>query len=287
MKYVWEIIKGILIGIANIIPGVSGGTIAVSTGVYETILHAVNHLRTEFKKSIKTLLPYGIGIVIGIVALSFVIHFLLEQYEMPTIACFIGLVLGGVPLLLNQVKDEKVKWTHGLSFVIMLAVIIVPTLIAIETPAVETVALSLGSVLLLLVLGAISAATMVIPGVSGSMILMMLGYYEWIVATVKTTMEALLHLDFVTFGSGCLLLLPFAIGVIAGILMIAKIMEWVLKRYPNVTRWAILGLIVASPFAIILKSHSIIGDAGMLFLCLLTFGIGFWISYALGKKEKS
>ena len=93
MKQLLEIVKGIFIGIANIIPGVSGGTLAVSMGVYNKIINAVNNFSKDFKNSIKTLLPYIIGIVIGIGALSFIIIFLFENYEMKTISCFICLVL--------------------------------------------------------------------------------------------------------------------------------------------------------------------------------------------------
>ena len=85
MSKIIDVVKGIFIGIANIIPGVSGGTLAVSMGVYSKIIDAINNMVKDFKNSIKTLLPYGIGIIIGIAALSFIISFLFENYEMPTI----------------------------------------------------------------------------------------------------------------------------------------------------------------------------------------------------------
>lgn len=284
MNKIIDIVKGMFIGIANIIPGVSGGTLAVSMGVYSKIIEAVNNIRKDFKNSIKTLLPYGIGIIIGIAALSFVINFLFENYEMPTISCFIGLVLGGVPIILNKVKNEKVKHTHIISFILMLAVIIVPTLIAIETPAVQQIDFNIINILILFGLGIISAGAMVVPGVSGSMILMMLGYYSLIINTIKETIEAVFHLETATILNGILILLPFAIGIIAGIVIISKIISKLLKRYPNATYWGILGLVVASPFAIIIKSTSYISDWVTLLICLITFGIGFLISNKLGEK---
>lgn len=285
MKQLVEIIKGVFIGIANIIPGVSGGTLAVSMGVYSKIINAINNIRKDFKNSIKTLLPYIIGILIGVAALSFVINFLFQNYEMQTISCFIGLVLGGVPLILNKVKDEKIKSTHVISFILMLAVIIVPTLIAIETPAIESIDINFINILILLGLGTISAAAMVVPGISGSMILMMLGYYQLIISTIKSTIEALMHFDFATLGTGILTLLPFGVGVLLGIVIISKIISKLFKKYPNATHWGILGLIVASPFAIIIKSTSTITDAFMLFVCFVTFGIGYFVSSKLGEKE--
>ena len=285
MSRIVDVIKGIFIGIANIIPGVSGGTLAVSMGVYSKIIEAINQIRKDFKNSVKTLFPYLIGMIIGIAALSFVIQFLFENYEMPTISCFIGLVLGGVPLILGKVKDEKVKPTHMISFLFMLALIIVPTLIAIETTAVQAVELNVVAILILLGLGIISAAAMVIPGVSGSMILMMLGYYQFIISTIKSTIEAMFHLDIATIGNGILVLLPFAIGIVLGIIIISKIISKLFQKYPNATYWGILGLIVASPFAIIIKSNSFILDPLMLLLCLIMFGIGFLISHKLGGKK--
>lgn len=285
MKQLLEIIKGVFIGIANIIPGVSGGTLAVSMGVYSKIIDAINNIKKDFKNSVKTLFPYIIGILIGIAALSFVINFLFQNYEMQTISCFIGLVLGGVPLILNKVKDEKIKSTHIISFVLMLAVIIIPTLIAIETPAIQSIDINFVNILILMALGIISAAAMVVPGVSGSMILMMLGYYNLIISTIKGSIEALVHLDFATLGTGILTLVPFGIGILLGIVIISKIIAKLFKKYPNATHWGILGLIVASPFAIIIKSTSTISDTMMLLVCLITFGIGYFISSKLGEKE--
>lgn len=285
MNQILDIIKGIFIGIANIIPGVSGGTLAVSMGVYSKIIEAINQIRKDFKNSVKTLFPYLIGMVIGIAALSFVIQFLFENYEMPTISCFIGLVLGGVPLILGKVKEEKVKPTHIISFLFMLAIIIVPTLIAIETTVIQSIELNGINLLILLGLGIISAAAMVIPGVSGSMILMMLGYYQLIISTIKNTIEAVLHLDMAMIGNGILILLPFGIGVVLGIVIISKIIAKLFQKYPNATHWGILGLIVASPFAIIMKSNSFILDPFMLLLCLVMFGIGFIVSYKLGGEK--
>ena len=284
MSKIIDVIKGIFIGIANIIPGVSGGTLAVSMGVYSKIIDAINSMTKDFKNSIKTLLPYGVGIVLGIAVLSFIITFLFENYETPTISCFIGLVLGVVPLILNKVKDEKVKYTHIISFILMLALIIVPTLIAIETPVIQQVELNFINVLIFVGLGIISATAMVVPGVSGSMILMMLGYYNLILNTISETIKAFLQFDFSSLFSGIAILLPFGIGIILGIIVISKIIAKILKRYPNATYWGILGLIVASPFAIIIKSTFAIATPIELIISLIFFGIGFLISNKLGEK---
>ena len=115
MNFVFDVIKGVLIGLANIIPGVSGGTMMVSMGVYEKIIGVVNNLFKDIKKSIVTLLPLGIGMALGVVAFSFIIPWCLEVYPFPTSFCFIGLILGGVPSILKPAKESLVKEGKSIS----------------------------------------------------------------------------------------------------------------------------------------------------------------------------
>ena len=285
-SFIVDIIKGALIGVANVIPGVSGGTIAVSTGVYEKIINAINNIRKEFKNSFKTLLPFIIGILIGIAALAFVITYLLnnETTKVPTTACFIGLVLGGVPMLHNKIKNEKIKWTHVVAFIITLAFIIIPAVIAVNTTEVQDMELNFINVIVLVVLGIISAAAMVVPGISGSMILMMLGYYELVIGTIKNTISQLVHLDFANSLGGILIMIPFAIGVLMGIMIISNIISTILRRWPNASTWGVLGLVVASPFAIIINLGSVTITPFTAILNVFTFMVGFYISYKLGEK---
>ena len=286
-NFLINMIKGALIGVANVIPGVSGGTIAVSTGVYEKIINAINNFFKEFKESIKTLLPFIIGIVFGIIALAFIITFLLnnEVAKIPTTACFIGLVLGGVPMLYDKIKNERLKWTHVVAFIITLAIIIIPAAVAVNVKPIESVELDFIDVVILTMLGVVSAAAMVIPGVSGSMILMMLGYYDFVIGTIKTTISQLFHLDFASSLTGIFVMIPFAIGVLLGIVIITKIISTILRRWPNASTWGIIGLVVASPFAIIVKLGVVTMTPLIAFLSIFTFVIGFLISYKMGKIE--
>lgn len=279
-----DIIKGALIGVANVIPGVSGGTLAVSTGVYEKIINAINNIGKEFKKSVSTLWPIVLGMILGIIGLAFVITFLLEKFPVPTTACFIGLVLGGVPILYNKIKDEKIKWTHIVSFIFTLAIIIVPAIIAVNTPAVTQMPLDFVNIVILLLLGIISAAAMVVPGVSGSMILMMLGYYNFVIGTIKDTISSAVHMDFPVLFNGVLTMIPFGLGVLFGIIIISKIIATILKKWPNASTWGILGLVVASPFAIIVKLGFIVASPEAIIASVITFSVGYLISSKLGEK---
>ena len=282
LNYIKEILRGVFIGVANIIPGVSGGTIALSMGVYEKIISAINNIKKDFKNSIKTLLPYGIGAVLGIVILSFIIEFCLAKFELPTLMAFVGLILGGLPPIIKRVENEKFKFTHLISFLIFAAIIVVPTLIANDINVTRELTFGVGSVVVMLMLGILAAGSMVVPGVSGSMMLMMLGYYDVILGNVTSFIKALTSFDMNTVLSCCMILVPFGIGVLAGIVITAKIIEKLLKRYPNATMWGIIALVVTSPFAILWGVNLNI-NVIMLLVSVVTFIIGFFVARKLSK----
>lgn len=283
MKLVLEILRGMVIGLANIIPGVSGGTMMVSMGIYDTIICSVTHLFKQFKKSILTLLPYAVGMVVALVSLSFVITWAFDNYPLPTNTLFIGLILGGLPAIFKQVKGEKIGVVGGVLFAAFFALIIVLQLIQSEN--VTVIHLSVLEIVKLLLLGALASATMVIPGVSGSMILKLLGYYEPVIGSIKGLTTALVAGQWSTVGYNIGILLPFAIGIVVGIFAIAKLIEVLLAHWKGWTYCAILGLVVASPVAI-LMSTSMTGVSFVLILVsLLTFALGYFVAYKLAAKE--
>ena len=152
MKLLNQILRGVVIGVANIIPGVSGGTMMVSMGIYDTLIHCITHLFSEFKQSIKTLLPYAIGMVLGIVVLASVLEFLFDTYPLPTYTAFIGLILGGLSPLIKKVDRKKLNAVSIAAFVLFFALIVVMALTGDVTNP-ETLDLNVGQVLLLVVIG--------------------------------------------------------------------------------------------------------------------------------------
>ena len=113
MNQILDILRGIVIGIANIIPGVSGGTMAVSMGIYDKLIGAVTGLFRHFKDSIRLLLPLGIGMAIGIVGFGFLLKYLLANYVLATCLTFVGLILGGLPVLWISLRSSLKKKTSG------------------------------------------------------------------------------------------------------------------------------------------------------------------------------
>lgn len=272
MNLIKEIIRGVMIGVANIIPGVSGGTMAVSMGIYDKMIYAVNHLRTEFKKSILTLLPYLVGMVLGIGVLSFVIGFLFQEYPYQTSMGFIGLILGGVPAILGGIRGEKRGAAHILILLLFFAGIILLEVFGGGEEQAKVLEPGIGMAIKLFLIGILASATMVIPGVSGSMILMLLGVYTPILEEIQAFIKAGLALDMPALLSGMAILVPFGIGVVAGIVLIAKLIGYLLEHFRSYTYMGILGLVFASPVVVFLQMEAMPGGilAGVVgVLCLL------------------
>lgn len=283
MKLVFDILKGMVIGLANIIPGVSGGTMMVSMGIYDTLIYCITHLFKQFKKSVLTLLPYVVGMVAALVGLSFVITAALEHYALPTNALFIGLIFGGLPAILKQIKGEKKGVPGVILFALAAAFIIFLEIIRSENTV--TIQLSFLEVVKLLIMGMIASATMVIPGVSGSMMLMLFGYYHPVIDAVKSLTTALAAFDMGAILQNVGILLPFGIGIVVGIFAIAKLIEMLLAKWKGLTYCAILGLVVASPVAILMGLDFGGIGVGTVIISLVTFAAGFAIAWALARGE--
>lgn len=281
MKFIKDILRGVAIGIANIIPGVSGGTMMVSMGIYGEVISAVTGMTKNFIRSIKTLLPYGIGMLSGIVGLSFVIEYLFAEFPLQTACLFIGLIFGGIPMLLPKVAGKRPSVVELLVFAAFFLLIIGMQFLGEGTQKVLSAGVE--TALPLLIVGTIAAAAMVIPGVSGSMILMSLGYYTPIIGKINEFVISLVSMDIKSLFDGFLILFPFGIGVITGIFFVAKLIEYLMEHHERMTYFAILGLVVSSPIAVlggITITH--IGILGVL-ISVVMFGIGTLVAWLLAK----
>ncbi len=277
-----NVLKGIVIGLANVIPGVSGGTMMVSMGIYDKLIHCITHLFSELKKSIQFLLPIFIGIGIAVVVVPFGIEFLFAQYPFQTNLLFIGLIIGGLPAVWKKVKGNSVKVGHILSCLVFFALVAGLALVGETEGNAADLSFSLGSVIKLFGIGVITSATMVIPGVSGSMVLLLLGYYHPVLETITNFIKAVLAFDMNGILAGIGVLLPFGIGVVAGIFVIAKIIEVIFEKFPLYAYWAIIGLIVSSPVAILLVSGMGTITIVSVLTGIVSLAVGFVIAMKLG-----
>ena len=270
--------KGFVIGIANIIPGVSGGTLAITLGIYERLIKAISHFFTNLKENIKFLVPIAVGAVLSLLILSNVIGYALDHYPIPTTLLFVGLIFGGVPLLYRHVKTEKKSGSNLLIFFITFAIVTIFAFLKEGNFSVDLSNLNLFGYILLFIVGMVAAATMVIPGISGSFMLMLLGYYQPIINTIRN----LTRFDDLT--KSFMILIPFGIGVLVGIVLIAKLIEFLLEKYEVKTYFGILGFVLASVLTLIYGLFGNSFDIVQILIGVVTFFIGSIVAYKLGDE---
>ena len=246
-----NVLKGMVIGIANVIPGVSGGTMMVAMGIYDKLIHCITHLFSELKKNLLFLAPIAVGMALAIVGSSFTIEKMFELFPFQTSLLFVGLVVGGLPAMWKNVKGKPIKLGHMITCVLFLALVVGMALLGETEGNAAELTFSLVNAIKLFFVGVIAAATMVIPGVSGSMVLLLIGYYNPILSAINAFIRAALSLDFAGIMAGVGVLAPFGIGMVIGIFAIAKLIEIIFAKFPLYAYWGIIGLIVASPFAIL------------------------------------
>lgn len=279
------ILQGMVVGIANIIPGVSGGTMMVAMGLYDRLIHAITHIKSEFKNSLKLLIPILAGAALAIVLLSRLFEFLLDNYPIPTNFAFCGLIVGSLPFIVEKVKGSKAADpSNWIPFVIFFAIVVGSALFTETNSSANHISLNIIEIIKLFLVGVIAAATMVIPGVSGSMMLMLLGYYDTILATINSTIDALIGFDIPTLLNCAGLLIPFGIGVIIGIFLIAKLIEFIFSKWETSAYYAIIGLIVSSPVAILVNTDWQDFSLITLIISIITFIVGWFVASKLGKE---
>ena len=231
-------LKGLLMGIADVIPGVSGGTIAFVTGIYQRLIHSLStldfsfvyyFLTLDFKKSwkvfrridFKLFIPLGLGIGTALLLFSRVMLFLLENYTSATFALFFGLILATSIYFLR-----KTKMTFESSVFLVIGFLLAYVL------AGATVRIGTHSLLSVFFAGMFAICAMLLPGISGAFILLLLGQYEYVVG-------ALHNFDFVIIG-------VFGIGAVLGLVLFSKLIDYMFKHVKKMVLGFLIGLMIGS-----------------------------------------
>lgn len=278
LHYLKVFICGLVFGIANVIPGVSGGTMLVVFGIYDQLTEAISGVKAIIK-NIVFLIFFGLGAGVGILGFASVISFLFERFGVQTNMYFIGLILGSVPMIYRMgTSESKVKPLCAAPFVIAVGVVVL--LAVLEqmniVPAADVVSgFDLVMTVKLFVCAIIAAVAMIIPGLSGSFVMMLLGVYQTIIGAIQIK-ELNLYV-----------IIPFALGVIVGIIGGAKLISILIKKYKLMVYSAIMGLVVGSVYAILPADFGFNLQTGYGFVCLL-FGVltSIFVS-KLGKTEET
>lgn len=247
MINVLNFIRGFCMALADSVPGVSGGTIAFLLGFYDKFISSLDNLisgtKEERKDAVIFLIKIGVGWVVGFVLAILVLASVFESHIYRVSSLFLGFVLFSIPLVIMEEKAVLKGKYKNLIFTVIGAVIVV--LISVFNPAadVNVSSLTFGSAIYIFVVAAIAITAMVLPGISGSTLLLIFGLYLPIVSAIKE----FLHLNFAYFPA----LLVFGLGVITGIVAVIKLIRMCLEKYRSQTIYCIIGLMVGSLYSIV------------------------------------
>lgn len=257
-----NVIKGFFIGVAAVVPGLSASIFAIAVGLYEQLLFAVSDLRHNFVKHVLFLIPIGIGVGIGGLVSVDVTLIVIERFPAYAYLFFMGLVLGSVPMIVRKIKatGDGGPWVISAKDVgdWVIAVLAFVAVLAMAGAAGDSdyVAMyRIGGVLdfvWIMAVGAISVSLMILPGVSGSLILIILGQLgtvynaasaagDFLISMVSSSYERAFDAFYTLF-----ILVPFGIGAVIGLFSIAKLMSWLLKSFEKSVYYGVLGTLVAT-----------------------------------------
>lgn len=239
------VVKGFIIGIGKVIPGVSGAMLAMSFGLYEPCLEAITHFFKDIKRNILLLSSLGFGILLAIVLGSKIIAFLLVKYYLPVTLLFIGFIIGGMIPFYQMIKRYPKKRSNYISFLCCFLIVISLSFVQTNHASfLETLHLPT----LYFFIGIIDASTMVIPGISGTAVFMMLGLYQKVLL-LFANLDSIEHITY-----NLSILFPFCFGLGIGVMIISVIMNYLLKRKKDGTYYGILGFQISALLVIFMET---------------------------------
>ncbi len=262
-QYIKYFLCGVVFGTANVIPGVSGGTMLVIFGIFDRLTEAVSGVK-KIIKNLPFLITFALGAGAGILVSAKVISSMFEMFGVQTNMFFIGLILGGIPLIYKiGTSEKKVKPLCIVPFIIAMAVVIGLSVLdrlkifslGIES---EITGFDIVFTIKIMLCAAIAAITMIIPGISGSFVMMLLGVYETVIGAIEDL--------------NLWVLVPFAISAVIGIMLGAKLISMLINKNRLMVYSALMGLVVGSVYAILPEGFGFNLSTGYGFVCLI-FGV--------------
>ncbi|GIQ69480.1 DUF368 domain-containing protein [Xylanibacillus composti] len=264
-----NIYRGMITGATDVVPGISGGTILVMLGIYDQVVAAINGLFSkEWKKQLGFLIPLGIGVLLAIFTLSRVLEWLLHHHAGPTYFFFLGLILGILPFLFRKAEARR---TFRMRHYLLLAIgaVLIGSLIFVGEREVAVIEqFTFGTYLLLFFSGFIGSSAMILPGVSGSFMLLVLGVYPTVISAISN-----LQLDIIAVTGA---------GIAIGLIAMSKLINYCLTRFGTGTFAVIIGSVFGSVFVIFPGWPA---SGALLVVSMLTFATGLLTAYLLGKVE--
>ena len=244
-------ITGMAIGMAIIVPGISGGTIALVFGAFKKIVDAVDNLFTKFFwKNLLILLPFLIGSIIAVAALVFPFQLAFEYCLFSIVCLFAGFIIGSLPGIVDQVKGKKPSKLNIIQLVIGFLIAGIIGVFSVIFDFYSTISTLFAErpwylYLVIFIVGIFGATGLIVPGFSGSMLLMVIGFYQPILDLV----------DFSNFWANMLLLFVFALGVLIGFIIFSKLMNKLITNHKRSTLFVVIGFVIGSLVSIFVNSQ--------------------------------
>lgn len=260
-------LKALIIGATMLVPGVSGGSMAMILGVYHQLISSISQLRGDIRKNALFLTLFIAGGLLGILLFAKPMVLLIERYEHLTLYFFIGAVLGGIPLI---IKESGIKqFSIRIAFCVLGGLLLVYGVTNFSVGNIEfDTTINVGKVLYLVIAGLIAAVALVLPGISVSYLLLVMGLYDPIMVAISE------------FNVG--FLAPLAIGLILGVLLTTKLLEYIMTYFPSITYMVILGFVLGSLIELFPGLPSGIEWLG----CTMTLAAGFITILFLSSLKK-
>ena len=296
-KIIRDFLNGLVFGATHIIPGISGGTIAVVMGFYFELIELINHFFRDLRKSLKFAIPLLTGFAVGLIILSSIILSLLTNYSFPTFLFFIGLIAGIVPHIYMRIVEysQRLKTSNILLIVLPFVALSCISLLKAENEEIFSAAeiyekINFQYMIYIFFAGVLSAAALIIPGFSGSFVLLLMGIYNIAIYSISSIRHLAADLsNFPLMLNICMVLVPLGLGILAGIILMARILKNLLNNYHGQVYSVILGLLLGSIFALFIEPMVYRSGLSALMVTtgVITFILGTLSSYIMGKKTFS
>ena len=280
--------KGAVIGLTNVVPGMSGGTMAVIFCIYDPLIEAAGGFFNDYKRHSVFLIPVCLGAVAGIITFSSVIEYALLNHSFPTCMFFVGLIAGTIPLIHRKATEQPHKQSYMLATLAATLAVIAITLTRSPDPIDARTVVDTTLMFKMFFGGALAAMVLMIPGVSGSFVLVFMGIYPVIISYVSSIKDFLLSpTDFALFTEICIVLAPLSVGIVIGVVLISKVIRVLMERAYSLAYFTILGLVLGSVFGLFndpITYQSGISELDVLIgTATLVLGVGFALK--LGRKD--
>ncbi len=265
------IFKGMIIGIAKIIPGVSGSLLAVSLGLYDRAIESISHPFKNFKDNMFFLGSLGLGVLIAITLCSNVVSFFLSNSFFLTVSLFVGFIIGSLPSFFKSI-DKLSKKDYFLVFLVSILVFLLSIFRSENNFVYEN---TFSKNILVFIFGFIDAAAMVIPGISGTAIFLLLGCYSYVLELFSSVYNIF------NFDVNFIPMVCFALGILIGIIIVSKIMNYMLKQHKKNTYLCIVGFAISSILLLCMDLFFIGCSLLEFFIGIVLFILGYKVSYKL------